>query len=243
MTSLTAANFLFISYRSIEKELPLKLAEDLMKQGYPIWMDRLQGIVPGDHWRKSLEERVNQSTGVVAFLSRNYVESTWCRRELQRADNLKKPIIPVLLGPVPNELWPLEIQDRQYADFQNWADPAAYQAAFESLLQGLKKHITPGPALIVPSPGLADPGRDDPEDEIERGIVKASGLKAADAFAVLEAEELRKDMEVLMKQYQAAAQQYRIVLDEALLVKLELQKSHFKAEWEKLKAKLDALQV
>ena len=241
MANSTPRNFLFISYRSIEKELPLKLAADLMKQGYPVWMDRLQGIVPGDNWRKSLEEGVNNAAGVVAFLSRNYVESTWCRRELQRADNLKKPIIPVLLGPVSNELWPMEIQDRQYADFQSWADSAAYQTAFELLLVGLEKHISPGSAMSAPPPGLADQERDDPEDEIERGMARAIGLKAADTFAAVEAEELRKDMEILMKQYQSAAQQYRIVLDDTLRVKLELQKSHFRAEWEKLKQKLEAL--
>ncbi len=243
MAYLAPSQSLFISYRSIEKDLPLKLAADIMKQGYPVWMDRLQGVLPGDPWRKSLEEGVNHAAGVVAFLSRNYAESTWCRRELQRADSLKKPIFPILIGPVSDELWPMEIQDRQYGDFQNWEDQKAYQSAFELLLDGLKKNLLPGPALVPPPPGHADPGRDDPEDEIERGIAKTKELGQADPFAAFEAEELRKDMEMVEKQYKSAAQSYRMILDDALRVRLELQKTHYKAEWEKLKGRLDAMQV
>lgn len=243
MAETALSQTLFISYRSVEKDLPLQLAADLMKHGYPVWMDRLQGILPGDPWRKSLEQGVNNATGVVACLSRNYVESTWCRRELQRADSLRIPIFPILLGPMPDDLWPMEIQDRQYADFRNWTDAKAYQAEFELLLAGLEKNLGPGPALVPPLPGPADPARDDPEDQIERGMATTRELEQTDPFAAFEAEELRKDMELLLKQYQAAALQYRLVLDDALRVKLESQKNHYKVEWEKLKIRLDALKI
>jgi hypothetical protein len=132
-------NYLFLSYRSIEQDFALKLARDLLQSGHPLWMDRLHGILPGDEWRQSLEQGVNNATALLACISPNYVESTWCRRELQRADSLKKPIIPVLIGSVADEHWPLEIQDKQYADFRNWTDPAAYQVGLTALLAGIGK--------------------------------------------------------------------------------------------------------
>jgi hypothetical protein len=226
----------------VEQDFALKLARDLLQAGYPIWMDRLQGIMPGDEWRHSLEQAVNDSVGLLACLSRNYIESTWCRRELQRADSLKKPIFPVLLSPVPDDLWPMEIQDKHYANFQNWNDDAVYQAALAALLEGMEFRLTPGHSIASPPPGQPDPARDDPEDRAERGLVKVVQLRAKGGFAAIEAEELRKDMEVWMRMYQAAALQNRMILDDATRVRLELQLQNYKTELEKLAERLQQIE-
>ncbi len=65
----------FTSYRSIEQDFALKLARDLLQAGYPVWLDRLHGILPGDEWRQSLEQGVNKADAVLACLSRNYVDT------------------------------------------------------------------------------------------------------------------------------------------------------------------------
>ena len=74
---------ILISYRSIEQDFALKLARDLLQAGYPVWMDRLHGILPGDEWRRSLKQGVNNAAALLACPSRNYVASTWCWRELR----------------------------------------------------------------------------------------------------------------------------------------------------------------
>ncbi len=152
MAKIDKGSYLFISYRSIEQAFALKLAGDLLCAGYPVWVDRLRGILPGDEWRQSLERGVNNSAALLACLSRNYTESTWCRRELQRADSLRKPIFPVLLGPVPDVLWSMEIQDKQYADFQSWTVDDAYQEAMKTLLDGIRTrlHLAAGQPLAPP---------------------------------------------------------------------------------------------
>ena len=244
MANSNWGSHLFISYRSIEQDFALKLARDVLQAGYPVWMDRLHGILPGDEWRHSLEQGVNNAAALLACLSANYVDSTWCRRELQRADSLKKPIFPVLIGPVADDRWPLEIQDKQYADFQNWTDPAAYQAALTALLAGIEKKglLKPGQPIALPQLQAPDPARDDPEDQAERSIVKAARLEKAGGFAAIEAEELRKDMDVWMEMYKAAAQQHRILLDDAARVRLELQMKTYKVKWEQLEKRLQAIE-
>jgi hypothetical protein len=236
---------IFISYRSIEQDFALKLARDLLQAGYLVWMDRLHGILPGDEWRHSLEQGVNHAAALLACLSCNYVDSTWCRRELQRADSLHKPIFPVLIGPVADDRWPLEIQDRQYANFQNWTDTAAYQAGLAALLAGIEKKglLKPGPPIAFPSPDESDPARDDPEDQAERGMTHAAQLEKAGGFAAIEADELRKDMEVWMQMYRAAAHQNRMLLDDAMRVRLELQLKSSKTEWEKLEKRLHDIEA
>jgi hypothetical protein len=208
-------------------------------------MDRLHGIPPGDEWRQSLEKGVTNAKGLLACLSRNYVNSSWCRRELQRADVLKKPIFPVLLGPVPDDVWPMEIQDKQYVDFQNWNNEAAYQAGLKSLLAGIQKQfnlLQPGQAITMPEVGQADPGRDDLEDVADRNMARTVTLQAQGGFKAVEAEELRKRMDMCIKRYQAAAQQLRETLSRADVVVLESQMEGFKADWEELAKRLRAIE-
>jgi hypothetical protein len=244
MSRIDVGNYLFMSYRSVEHDFALKLASDLLQAGYSVWMDRLHGILPGDEWRQSLEQGVTNAVALVACVSRNYVESTWCRRELQRADSLKKPVFPILIGSVPDDLWPMEIQDKQYADFQNWNDDAVYQAALAVLLAGMEKRfkLKPGCSIALPQPDRPDPARDDPEDMAERGLAKVIQLQTKGEFAAIEAEELRKDMEVWMQMYKAAAQDNRMMVDSSVRVRLQLQMDTYKAEWQKLSNRLKLLE-
>jgi hypothetical protein len=53
----------------------------------------------GDQWLDELEQRINQSRGVLAFLSPAFVESRYCGREVRYADALPRKIIPLSLEP------------------------------------------------------------------------------------------------------------------------------------------------
>jgi hypothetical protein len=129
---------IFLSYRSLEAEFALKLAADLKNSGVRIWVDRLDGIGVGDDWRVTIEQAINTCAALIPVLSPGYVDSAYCRNELARADDLKRPIFPILLQAVPPGNWPLVVQRLQYEDFTGWRDEAVYRARCKALVRRLR---------------------------------------------------------------------------------------------------------
>jgi hypothetical protein len=124
---------IFISYREIESDFALKLAADLKNAGVNVWIDKLE-LKPGVDWRRELERNVNSCSAMIVVVSPDYVESTNCRRELARADSLKRPFYPVYLRTVELSDWPIEIQREQYIDFREWRDEKIYIHKLNELL-------------------------------------------------------------------------------------------------------------
>ena len=101
---MSTSGYIFLSYRSTEREYALKLAAALKSAGVHIWMDVLDaGIKVGDDWVQVLQDSLDSCAGMIAVLSPDYVTSRYCRRELKRADTLGRPIYPVLLRPLRSE--------------------------------------------------------------------------------------------------------------------------------------------
>ena len=145
---------IFISYRSSESAFAVKLANALQGAGIAVWMDRLGGIRAGDDWVMALQTGVNDSAALVAALSPAYAASTYCRRELKRADSLGKAVFPVLLQDLSPQDLPIEIQEKQYVDFRQWQDSAVFTVKVAELVDALKTVIKPHPQV---SPSLPPP--------------------------------------------------------------------------------------
>lgn len=139
----------FVSYRSTEADLPLKIAADLKIAGMKIWMDRLDGILVGDNWRKAIQKALKDSSALIAVVSPDYLTSKYCQKELELADDLNLPIYPILLHPVPKEDMPLVLVGDHYEDFTNWRKEEEYAKRFAKLLQRLQDKQ---PALIGDKP-------------------------------------------------------------------------------------------
>ncbi len=134
----TKRGHIFLSYRSIEADFALQLATDLKNAGVNLWIDRLDGITAGDNWRQAIERAVNDCVAMIAVLSPDYVTAEYCRKELERANDLHLPVIPILLRSLAQEDWPLAIQGLHYADFRNWHDPVSYRDQFNKLFHLLQ---------------------------------------------------------------------------------------------------------
>lgn len=124
----------FLSYSHDDAEFALKLAADLKNSGVPIWMDRMDGIGTGAIWRRAIEQGINECSAMCAVVSPIYVNSAYCIKELDRADTLTRPILPVLVASVDPQVWPLSIEGIQYADFRDWRDDRSYSESYENLL-------------------------------------------------------------------------------------------------------------
>jgi HEAT repeat protein len=139
---------LFVSYRSAELDFALQLAADLKNAGVRLWMDRLD-IEWGDDWRNALEQNIDQASAMLVLLSPGYIRSRYCMRELARADHKDIRRLPILLHPMPEEEYPIELQREHYLDFTKWRDATAYKTKLALLLNYLRQHF---PDLISTEP-------------------------------------------------------------------------------------------
>lgn len=138
-TGPAAAGHIFLSYRSEDAEFALLLAAALRRAGLRLWMDRLN-ILPGEDWRKVLQEALHSAVAMLPVLTRGYVNSQYCQRELSRADRIGCPLIPVLLEQIEETQWPMEVERAQFFDFSDWRSPNRFRQHVERLVAVLRRH-------------------------------------------------------------------------------------------------------
>jgi molecular chaperone DnaK len=86
----------FISYSRTDKRYVLRLAKWLRGANVDVWFDN--EIYHGDPWSRRIREAIAQASAVIAVMSAAAEASTWVERELIHAENLRKPILPLLLS-------------------------------------------------------------------------------------------------------------------------------------------------
>ncbi|MBO5867953.1 MAG: leucine-rich repeat protein, partial [Oscillospiraceae bacterium] len=87
--------YLFISYAHKDAEKVMPILELLGTIGSRIWYDA--GIETGSSWPDYIATRLENSTGVLCFLSEHYNASNNCREEHEYAKQHKKQIVYVVL--------------------------------------------------------------------------------------------------------------------------------------------------
>lgn len=101
---------LFISYARIDKPYCVQLVHTL--DVHQVWFD--QRLYAGQQWWKEILRRLDWSEGFIYLLSPESVQSEYCLKELEIAQQLQRPIIPVLIH--PETQIPDEISDLHYVD-------------------------------------------------------------------------------------------------------------------------------
>ncbi len=86
---------IFISYSHRDSERVHPVIKRLISEGYEAWYD--EGIDPGTEWDENIAMHLKQCSGIVAFISENYVESENCRDELNYARDLGKERLLIYL--------------------------------------------------------------------------------------------------------------------------------------------------
>jgi tetratricopeptide (TPR) repeat protein len=89
---------IFISYSRSDRLAVDRLAADLRRQNYLLWMDVSEhGIEPGEDWQAELVKQMSASEAVIACASPDFLTSPHCRAEIEQARRENKPIYPVIV--------------------------------------------------------------------------------------------------------------------------------------------------
>ncbi|MCW2691105.1 MAG: hypothetical protein JWR37_5995, partial [Mycobacterium sp.] len=88
----------FVSYSSRDRALLEGLLSALRRAHEQVWLDEELG--GGEAWWREILDQIRGCEVFVVALSENMLESRACQSELQYAQELGKPILPVQVGPL-----------------------------------------------------------------------------------------------------------------------------------------------
>jgi len=88
----------FVSYSSRDRDAVKNLTEGLQAAGEQVWMD--QRLAGGEAWWRAILEQIRGCDVFIVALSQNSMESRPCQAELQYAQALDLPILPIQVGGV-----------------------------------------------------------------------------------------------------------------------------------------------
>lgn len=126
-------NQIFISYSKKDHDFAWKLADDLVKAGHKVWIDR--SLQVGEDWEQTIEKQLAGADEVIVVLSGNAIASKWVQHEGSIAYGLRKRIYPVLIEEIPTEDLPIWMSKFQYHSFLN--------VDYESSFRGLNSVLLP----------------------------------------------------------------------------------------------------
>ncbi len=95
---------IFLSHSSSDNAAAIALGDWLAAEGWDDFfldLSAARGIAAGELWERRLHEEANRCEAVVFLISRAWLASQWCVRELTLADKLNKQIFGVLIEDIP----------------------------------------------------------------------------------------------------------------------------------------------
>ncbi len=137
----------FISYSSKDEMLARRLHADLQDQGVRCWYAP-EDLKIGDKIRSQIDEAIHLQDKLLLLLSEHSIESDWVEMEVESAIEKERSQQRGVLFPVrldesvmqTTRPWVATLRrTRHIGDFSQWADPQAYQIAFDRLLRDMKK--------------------------------------------------------------------------------------------------------
>ena len=111
-------NQIFISYSRKNKDIATKLYDDLLLEGYPVWMDK--AIEEIKEWKPQIEDNLRKSNRFIVLISSFSVKSSWVLHEGSMAYALKQLIIPLKIedfGTYSGSDLPIWVEEIQLVNF------------------------------------------------------------------------------------------------------------------------------
>ncbi len=105
-------NMLFISHSSLNNLEAQAVCDWLHEQGWDeifLDLDPERGIAAGERWEKALHRAASRCDAVLFLVSRQWLNSEWCRREFHLAQKLNKRCFILLIEDLPIDELPEEL--------------------------------------------------------------------------------------------------------------------------------------
>lgn len=125
----------FISYSRKDEDFVDELSKRLIKKGIKVWRDNFEMVV-GQQLEKKIHKALDRAYFLLMVLSKNSIDSEWCKRELEIGLKKEKKeqdsfIIPIIID---NCEIPAKLGNRLFADFRS-----DFDSGFEELIKPLTK--------------------------------------------------------------------------------------------------------
>jgi TIR domain len=96
---------IFLSHSSTNNPEAVALRDWLAANGWEdeifLDLDPRRGIAAGERWERALNEAANRCEAVLFLVSKAWLASVWCRKELNLAHHLNKRLFAVLIEDLP----------------------------------------------------------------------------------------------------------------------------------------------
>lgn len=122
-------SYVFISYSKKDKVYTDQLVDQLLNEGFNVWLDR-GSLFPSENWWTAIVHAVWGCEAFIVVLSSNSDTSDYVQREIAVAERRRKPLFPILLDgtlSTPNWNFFLRTQVEDVSADQNLPGPAFYQ--------------------------------------------------------------------------------------------------------------------
>ena len=178
---------IFISYQRDSQAFVEVLAKDVRDLGHRVWFD--QALSGSQYWWDQILAEVRKCDVFVFALTQEALESTACKREYGYAEQIGKPLLPILLAEgVSINLLPLGLSKIQYVDYRTQDRDAAFRLA-----RALNTVPLPAP---LPDPLPAPPDVPiSPLVTINAQIEQSDLSQEKQSFLVLELKKIYRDPE------------------------------------------------
>lgn len=104
---------IFLSHSSQNNSQAVALYDWLGREGWKdeifLDLDPMRGIAAGDRWERALNEAANRCEAVLFLVSKAWIASGWCRKELNLASRLNKRLFGVLIEDLTVEEIPKDL--------------------------------------------------------------------------------------------------------------------------------------
>jgi len=135
---------IFISHSSFNNAEAIALRDWLVAAGWSdlfLDLDPNRGVAAGERWERALHEAAKRCEAVIFIVSRSWLKSKWCLRELSLASKLNKRIFAVL---IEEDLPLAELPDDLTSQWQalNLVTGADHQMFRVNLPDGKEAHVT-----------------------------------------------------------------------------------------------------